>query len=423
LICDIAMLIDCLGTTEEFTTLFSDRSVLEAMLRFESALARAQARLGIIPQTAAASISAVTADKFDAAAIGCEARRSASVAIPFVQVLRSQAETDFVHWGATSQDLIDTALVLLLVQARSVLRRGHERLSIALRKLSEEHKDTVMLARTLMQPASPITFGYKVALWYGGLARSWRTLSLSFVEGLLLQFGGASGTLAAYSERGPALAAELANELKLALAPPWHTERDRPAALVANLGIYTGVLGKIARDVTLLMQFEVGEVSETGGGSSAMPHKRNPSNSSVALAASVRVPALVAAYLGAMVQEHERAAGAWQSEWQTVGEIASSAGSALSAVAGLFESLKVHPERMRANLDATRGTVLSERAAMLLTPQLGREAAQRAVVDAIEKVHERRQPLENVLNINLGSTEEYLGSSEVFRRKLLEDVE
>jgi 3-carboxy-cis,cis-muconate cycloisomerase len=417
------MLIDCLGTTEEFATLFSDRSVLEAMLRFETSLARAQARLGIIPRTAAESISAVAADKFEPAAIAREARRSATVAIPFVQALRSLTETDFVHWGATSQDLIDTALVLLLVQARSVLRRDHERLSAALRKLSEEHKDTVMLARTLMQPASPITFGYKVALWYGGLARSWRTLSQSFNEGLLLQFGGASGTLAAFADRGTALAAELANELNLTVAPPWHTERDRLAALVANLGIYTGALGKIARDVTLLMQFEVGELSEAGGGSSAMPHKRNPTNSSVALAASARAPALVAAYLGAMVQEHERAAGAWQSEWQTVAEIVSSAGSAVAAIAGLFENLKIHPERMRANLDATHGTVLSERAAILLIPQLGREAAQGAVADAVKKVHERRQPLESILNINLGSAEEYLGSSEVFRRKLLEDVE
>jgi 3-carboxy-cis,cis-muconate cycloisomerase len=417
------MLIDCLGTTEEFATLFSDRSVLEAMLRFESALACAQARLGIIPQTAAASISAVTADNFDGTAIAREARRSATVAIPFVQALRSHADTDFVHWGATSQDLIDTTLVLLLAQSRGVLRSYHERLSASLRKLSEEHKGSVMFARTLMQPASPITFGYKVALWYGGLTRSWRALSQSFDKALLIQFGGASGTLAAYEERGPELAAEVAKELNLALAPPWHTERDRLAALVANLGIYTGALGKIARDVTLLMQFEVGEVSEAGGGSSAMPHKRNPSNSCVAIAASTRVPALVSAYLGAMVQEHERAAGAWQSEWQTVAEIVSSAGSALAAVAGLFESLKIHPERMRANLDATHGTVLSEKAAMSLTPKLGREAAQRAVADAIEKVHERRQPLENILNINLGSAEDYLGSSEVFRRKLLEDLE
>jgi 3-carboxy-cis,cis-muconate cycloisomerase len=417
------MLIDCLGTTEEFAALFSDRSVLGAMLQFEAALARAQARLGMIPQTAAESISAVTAEKFDAAAIAREARSSASVAIPFVQALKTHADTDFVHWGATSQDVIDSALILLLAQAREILRRDHERLRTALRTLSDKHKDTVMLARTLMQPASPMTFGYKVALWYGGVARSWLRLSQSFDHALLLQFGGASGTLAAYRDRGLALAAELAGDLNLTTAPPWHTCRDRLAALVANLGIYTGSLGKIARDVTLLMQFEVGEVSETGGGSSAMPHKRNPASSAVALAASGRVPALVAAYLASMVQEHERATGPWQGEWQTMAEIVCSTGSALAAVAGLFGTLRVHPERMRANLDATYGGVLSEKAAILLTPQLGRDAAQRAVADAVQKAHERQQPLENILNINLGSVEDYLGSSEIFRRKLLDDLE
>jgi 3-carboxy-cis,cis-muconate cycloisomerase len=376
----------------------------------------------MIPQSAADAISAVRADKFDANAIARQARTSASVAIPFVQKLKAHSETDFAHWGATSQDVMDTTLVLLLSKAKDILQRDHDRLSAALRKLSEQHKDTVMLARTLMQPASPITFGYKVALWYGGVDRSWRRLLRSFNDVLLLQFGGASGTLAAYGDRGPALAAEVSKELNLAAAPPWHTQRDRLAALVANLGIYTGSLGKIARDVTLLMQFEVGEVSESGGGSSAMPHKRNPSGSVVAAAAAARVPALVAAYLAAIVQEHERASGSWQSEWQTVAEVVSATGSAVSAVAGVAETLKVHAERMRVNLDATYGTVLSEKAAIVLAPQLGSEA-QRAVADAVKQAYERRQSLESILDINLGRAEDYLGSAEIFRRKLLEDVE
>jgi 3-carboxy-cis,cis-muconate cycloisomerase len=345
------------------------------------------------------------------------------VAIPFVQALKIHAGTEFAHWGATSQDVIDTSLILLLADAKGILRHDHERLRTALRQLSEEHKSTVMLARTLMQPASPITFGYKVALWYGGLERSWRGLTQAFDNGLVLQFGGASGTLAAYGDRGPELAADLAKDLNLAATPPWHTHRDRLAALVANLGIYTGTLGKIAHDVTLLMQFEVGELSEAGGGSSAMPHKRNPSASAVALAAATRAPGLVGTYLSAMVQEHERAAGAWQSEWQTVAEIVCSTGSALAAVAGLFETVKVHPERMRANLDATHDAVLSEKAAMLLAPKLGREAAQQAVADGVKKANQHQQGLADVLNIDLGRPEDYLGSTEIFRRKLLEDVE
>jgi 3-carboxy-cis,cis-muconate cycloisomerase len=417
------MLIDCLGTTEEFATLFSDHSVLKAMLRFEAALARSQARLGMIPQGAADAISAVTADSFNADALARDARHSATVAIPFIQALKSQAGNDFVHWGSTSQDLLDTTLVLLLAEANGIVRRDHDRLSAALRNLSERHKDTVMLARTLMQPASPMTFGYKVALWYGGVRRGWHRLSNSFDDALRLQFGGASGTLAAYGDRGPALAADLARELKLDPAIPWHTHRDRLASLVANVGIYSGSLGKIARDVTLLMQFEVGEVSEAGGGSSAMPHKRNPSGSAIALAASARVPGLVAAYLGSMVQEHERAAGSWQSEWQTVSEIVSAAGSALSAVAGMIQTLRVNPERMRTNLEATSGAILSEKAAILLEPELGRDAAQRAVADAVQKARDHRQPLEDILNIKLGRAEDYLGASEVFRRNLLDHVE
>ena len=417
------MLIDCLGTTEEFSELFSDRSMLDAMLRFEAALARAQARLGIIPQSAADSISAVTADKFDVATIAREARDSASVVIPFVRMLRTQPGGDLAHFGATSQDVVDTALVLLLVRAKDVLEADHLRLSRALRTLSERHKDTVMLGRTLLQPASPITFGYKVANWYGGVSRSWKRVCQGFDQTLLVQFGGASGTLAAYGDRGLELGVELAAELNLGFAPPWHTHRDRLAALVADLAIYTGCLGKIARDVALLMQFEVGEVSESGGESSAMPHKRNPSGSAIALAAAARVPALAGAYLGAMVQEHERAAGAWQSEWQIVAAIVSASGSALAAMAVSVESLQVFPERMRANLDATRGAVLSEKALAILAPRLGGGRAHEAVANAVEKAQKEGRTLGEILNVALGDAQDYLGASEMFRRKILEDSE
>jgi 3-carboxy-cis,cis-muconate cycloisomerase len=353
-----ARLLASLGTTEEFADLFSDSSVLEALLAFESALARAQACLGLIPQSAAAAISrAAVADGFDAAAIAREARQSATIALPLVNALAARVrEIDepsarFVHWGATSQDAIDTAIVLLLGRAQGILARDHARLAQSLRALSERHAGTVMLARTLLQPAPPITFGLKAAGWYGAVERSWKRLQGAFGEALLLQFGGVAGTLAAYGADGVALAGQVAKELRLPVSgAPWHTHRDRLAALAAHCGIYTGALGKIARDIALLMQQEVAEAAEPGGGSSAMPNKRNPSGCAIALAAANRTPGLVAAFLAGMVQEHERAVGGWQAEWQTLAGLVEATGSALAAVAGAIEGLTVYPDRMLANL-------------------------------------------------------------------------
>jgi 3-carboxy-cis,cis-muconate cycloisomerase len=353
-----ARLLASLGTTEEFADLFSDSSVLEALLAFESALARAQACLGLIPQSAAAAISrAAVADGFDAAAIAREARQSATIALPLVNALAARVrEIDepsarFVHWGATSQDAIDTAIVLLLGRAQGILARDHARLAQSLRALSERHAGTVMLARTLLQPAPPITFGLKAAGWYGAVERSWKRLQGAFGEALLLQFGGVAGTLAAYGADGPALAGQLGKELRLPVSgAPWHAHRDRLAALAAHCGIYTGALGKIARDIALLMQHEVAEAAEPGGGSSAMPNKRNPSGCAIALAAANRTPGLVAAFLAGMVQEHERAVGGWQAEWQTLAGLVEATGSALAAVAGAIEGLTVYPDRMLANL-------------------------------------------------------------------------
>lgn len=424
-------LIECLGTTEELAEVFSDRALMESMLRFEAALAKAQARVGVIPPHAAESISgAAVADKFDPAQLAREARESATLVIPLVKALiarvreTDESASDFVHWGATSQDVIDTAMVMLLRRAMEVLVRDHQRLRNALRVLSDRHAGTVMLARTLLQPAAPITFGYKTAGWYGAIQRSWRRVEVSFEDALRLQFGGASGTLASYGSQAVALTEQLAKELDLpAPVAPWHTHRDRLAAVVTACGIYTGSLGKIARDLVLLMQFEVGEVSEPGGGSSAMPHKRNPAGSVIALAAAARVPGLVATYLSLMVQEHERAAGGWQAEWQTIAEIVGATGSALAAVADSIENLEVHPDRMLANLEATHGAVLSERAVMLLTKDLGRSAAKEKVAAALRKVVETGQSLEDVLGFPLGRWEDCLGSAVRFQQELLKDSE
>jgi 3-carboxy-cis,cis-muconate cycloisomerase len=436
-------LLESLATTEELADLFSDRSVLEALLAFESALARAQAHLGLIPPAASDAIaSAAVAENFDAAEIARDARKSASLAIPLVKALNARVhELDaqsapFVHWGATSQDAIDTAMVLLLGRAQTILARDHARLAQSLRQLSERHADTIMLARTLLQPAPPITFGYKVAGWYGATQRSWRRVCVSFHDALTLQFGGASGTLAAYGSDGPALARELAAELHLTTAgAPWHAQRDRLAALVAHCGIYTGALAKMARDISLLMQQEVGELAEAGGGSSAMPNKQNPSGCVIALAAANRTPGLVAAFLSGMVVEHERGAGGWQAEWPSLAGIVEASGSALAAMCGVVESLAVHPGRMRANLAATQGVIFAEKANLLLAPKLGRDRAQALLADAARDAIQTNRPMLEILQgnpqiasiltpeqlANLDRPEDYLGAAEHFRKILLED--
>lgn len=353
-------LIECLVSTDEMADLFSDRAVLEAMLRFEVGLARAQARLGLIPARAAESIArAADPDQFDTAVLARDARRSATPVVPLVDALtervRAIEPTDaaFVHLGTTSQDVADTALVLMLRRAEGVLTGDHERLTRALRELSGRHAATVMVARTLLQPAQATTFGYKVALSLASIQRSWRDLRGALAGAIQLQFGGAAGTLAAYAD-AHALAAELGRELELPVPlAPWHTHRDRLASAVASLGIYGASLAKLARDLTLLMQVEVGEVSEPGGRSSSMPHKRNPAGSVVALASFARIPGLVGTYLSLMVQEHERAAGHWQAEWRTVANVVTGTASALAAVADAVEHLEVRQDRMRANVEST----------------------------------------------------------------------
>jgi len=420
-------LLRALTTTEDLADLFSDTTVLESLLAFETALARAQARLGMIPQSASAATErAAVVEGFDAASISRQARQSASIAIPLVDALTARvhaADADasrFVHWGATSQDAIDSAMTLILRRAQTVLAADHARLERSLRALSDQHAHTVMLARTLLQPAPPITFGYKVAGWYGAIHRSWRRLCGAFAEAVVLQFGGAAGTLASYGTQGLALARELSQELGLPLCEaPWHAHRDRLAALVAHCGIYAGALGKIARDIALLMQAEVGEVAEAGGGSSAMPHKRNPSGCVIVLADATRIPGLVAAFLAGMVQEHERAAGGWQAEWVTVADVIEATGSALAAAAGVIDGLSVFPDRMRANLDDTYGAVFAERVSMLLTPKLGRAAAHTLSKDWRDNREVAALLTAEQLE-SVGRAEDYLGAAEEFRRRLLE---
>jgi 3-carboxy-cis,cis-muconate cycloisomerase len=434
-------LIDCLATTDVLAPLFSDASVLQAMLDFEVALARAAARAGAIPEQAADAIArAARADGLDAAVIAREARQSSTPAIPFVKALREQVRAAdagsarFVHWGATSQDVTDTALILLLKQARIVMAQDHARLESALRQLSDAHAHTVMLGRTLLQPATPITFGLKAAGWYAAVTRAWSRLSEAWDRAMVVQFGGAAGTRAAAGEHAAAMAKTVAAELGLASAAPWHTDRDRLGALMTSLGLYTAALGKMARDVALLMQAEVGELSEPGGGSSTMPHKQNPSGCTVTLAAVTRMPGLVATFLAGMLQEHERSVGGSQAEWSTVAEAVQTSGCALASMAAVVASLTVDPARMRANIGATNGVIFAERAAMLLTPTLGRETAQKIVATAIAGSRATARPFGDVLRempavsgalsasdlLEIDEPERHLGAAETLRRELLD---
>lgn len=436
-------LIDSLATTDALSALFSDRSVLQACLDVEAALAAAEARAGVIPQRAADAIrQAAKAEHFDPTAIAGAARESGTIVIPLVQALTARVNdldpesSRFVHFGATSQDIADSALVLLLQQARTIVAADHARLTHALRTLSDRHSGTVMLARTLLQPAPPITFGLKVAHWLSSAVRSWKCVAAAFDEASAVQFGGASGTLAALGPKAQDVRRSLAAELGLSdPGAPWHTDRGRLAALVSALAIYGAALGKIARDISLLMQDEVGEAAEPGGGSSTMPHKRNPSGCAIVLAAAVRLPSLAASFLTAMVQEHERGLGGWHAEWPIITSAVQAAGASAAALAGVASTLSVSPDRMRANIERTNGAIFAERIVMLATPAAGKDAAQALAATALARSRESGQRLDEVLKTlpdvsallssaqieSILVPEEYLGEAEAFRQKLLSE--
>ena len=437
-----ARLIEALSTTEPLADVFSDETILRTMLDFEVALAKAEARVGIIPQRAARAIAAAArTEDFDLAALARATLRAGTPGIPIAKALteavrrKDASAAGFVHWGATSQDVADTALVLLLKQARPILAKDLAALTTALRRLSDRHKNTIMLGRTLLQPAPPITFGLKVSGWLSAIERSRSKLEEAFSDAMVLQFGGAAGTLAALGDEGPAVARSLADELGLACPEaPWHTQRDRLASLGCACGVLIGSLGKMARDISLLMQNEIAEVSESGGrgrgGSSTMPHKRNPIACALTLAAAARVPHLVAAFLSAMPQEHERGIGGWQAEWPIVASVVQSTGVATSSMAEAADGLKVNVARMRANLKATEGLIFAERAMMLLAPTIGRDAAHQLIESAVrQSVTEGRGFADTLAQMpevtayldrrtlrKLESAQEYLGSVEEFRR-------
>jgi 3-carboxy-cis,cis-muconate cycloisomerase len=386
-----------------------DRARLQRMLDFEVALARAEAALGIVPALAIDAIAkAARTEHYDLATLGQEAVVSGNIAIPLIQALTAEvAKADptaarYVHWGATSQDVIDTALVLDLKAAVDALMTDLNRAVDGFTALAGRHRRTATVGRTWMQHALPMPFGLKLAGYAAALARSRERLRRLRREALVLQFGGAVGTLAALNERGLDVAERLAALLDLSLPDaPWHGHRDRLAEVASAFAILTGTCGKIARDVSLLMQTDVGEAFEPAapgrGGSSTMPHKRNPTAAAAALAAATIAPNLVATILAAQVQEHERGLGSWQAEWPTFPALALITSGALNAVADIAQGLEVDSERMRANLDATRGLIMAEAVSFALAAKIGKPEAHKIVEEASRKASAAKRDLQDVL--------------------------
>jgi 3-carboxy-cis,cis-muconate cycloisomerase len=345
-----------------------DRAWLQAMLDVEAALARAQAAAGLVAHEHADAITAACrAERYDVDALGAAAAAVGNPAAPLVRALRAEvgdpAAAD-VHRGATSQDIVDSAAMLIARRALEPLLDDLRGAGAAAARLASEHRATVMAGRTLLQQAVPVTFGLKAAGWLVGLDEAAQRLDAVRLTRLAVQLGGAAGTLAALGQTGIDVLSRLARELELAEPViPWHTTRTRLAELAAALGEASGAAAKAAGDVVLLAQTEVGEVREGGaerGGSSAMPHKHNPVAAISALAGARQAPGLVANLLSAMEHEHERAAGAWHAEWAPLRELLRSTGSAAAWLRVCLEQLEVDPERMRANLD---DALLAERVA------------------------------------------------------------
>ncbi len=400
-------LFDPLFGDPDLTEPLSDRARIQAMLDVEAALALASARVGLTPVAAVAPIRhAAAVEYYDLTAIGQGAAKAGNLAIPLVAALTErvrQADPEaarWVHWGATSQDIIDTGLALQLQRAVPVVVMRLEQAARAAAGLAQRHARTPMAGRTWLQHATPITFGLRAAGWCDALSRAATRLAASLDEAAVLQLGGASGNLAGFGREGLRLADELGRELGLQVPEaPWHTQRDRLAELAAALGIGAGVGGKIGRDIGLMAQTEVSEAGEAKPGtSSAMPQKRNPVGASVAIAAALRAPGLVATILAAMPQEQERGLGGWQAEWETLPDLIRIAGGGARAIATTLESLAIDPGRMRANLGLTEGQISTEAVALALGALIGRSKAHAIVARAVDRAVAEARDLAGVLH-------------------------
>jgi 3-carboxy-cis,cis-muconate cycloisomerase len=385
---------DALFTTTQMAETFSGEARLQRMLDFEAALARAESRAGVIPDVAGADITEVCrAELFDVPALYREATVSGTPLIPLVRMLTElvpDRSRGFVHWGATSQDAIDTGMVLQVRDGLGRLIEGLVAVGEACALLAERHRDTAMPGRTWLQHALPVTFGLKAAHWLAMTSRRIRALQQVRSDISLVQLGGGAGTLASLGGDGTRVTELLGEEMGLAVPElPWHTDRDRIAEVVASLGIVAGSMAKIAGDVALLMQTEVAEAAQTGaggrGGSSTMPQKKNPLDAALVSGAARLAFATVPVALSSMIAEHERALGGWQAEWSAVPDSFRFTAGGVERTRSIVAGLEVDPERMRSNLDVTGGQIMSEALMMTLAPHVGRDEAYRIVASAGER--------------------------------------
>ncbi len=402
-------LFDAYFSQPAMSAIFSDHGRLQGMLDFEAALASAQASTGLIPAEVVGDIQASChAELFDFAELAVAIGNAGNSAIPLVKALGKKIAAHnptaerYVHMGATSQDVMDTGLVLQLRDAITIIEADLADLAQSLATQAQRYAATPLAGRTWLQQATPVTLGMKIAGWLGAVTRHRQRLSELKPRLLSLQFGGASGTLAALGDQALPVSEALAHELKLNLPEqPWHTQRDRLVEFAGWLGLIAGSLGKVGRDISLLMQTEVGEVFEPAaagkGGSSTMPHKRNPVGAAVMISAAVRAPGLVATMFAAMPQEHERSLGLWHAEWETLPELCCLVSGSLQQALQVVPELEVDAQRMLTNLDATQGLVLAEAVSIALARRLGRDTAHHLIEQCCRRAVQQGIHLRDVL--------------------------
>jgi 3-carboxy-cis,cis-muconate cycloisomerase len=440
-------LFDPYFTQTAMRAIFSDHGRVQGMLDFEAALARAEAYVGAIPEEVVDAIcTACDAHLYDFYALSVAIGNSGNSAIPLVKALgreiarTSETAERFVHMGATSQDVMDTGLVLQLRRAIVLLEKDLATLGDGLAQQAQRHAAVPMPGRTWLQQATPVTLGAKIAGWLGAITRHRERLNEIKPRVLSLQFGGASGSLAALGEMAFPVAEALAQELHLTLPDqPWHTQRDRLVEFAGLLGLIAGSLGKIGRDISLLMQTETGELFEPAaagkGGSSTMPHKRNPVGAAVMISAATRAPGLVSTMFSAMPQEHERSLGLWHAEWETLPELFCLVSGSLQQALAVVPGLEVDAERMLKNLDLTHGLVLAEAVSIALSQRIGRDAAHHLIERCCRHAVEQGKHLREVLGAepavtaqlseqaldNLLNPAQYLGQSKRWVKRAVAD--
>ncbi|QHD00861.1 3-carboxy-cis,cis-muconate cycloisomerase [Pseudomonas sp. S04] len=403
-------LFDSYFTQSAMREIFSDRGRVQGMLDFEAALARAEAGIKLIPPEVVADIvAACRAERYDFDALAIAIGSAGNSAIPLVKALgkevagQNPAAERYVHLGATSQDAMDSGLVLQLRAAIELLEGDMAQLADVLAQQALRYAGTPMVGRTWLQQATPVTLGMKIAGWLGAITRHRQRLVEIKPRLLCLQFGGASGSLAALGDQAFVVAQALATELKLNLPEqPWHTQRDRLVEFASLLGMIAGSLGKVGRDLSLLMQTEVGEVFEPTaqgkGGSSTMPHKRNPVGAAVMIGAATRAPGLVSTMFAAMPQEHERSLGLWHAEWETLPQLCCLVSGSLQQALQVVPWLEVDAERMLHNLQLSQGLVLAEAVSIALAQRIGRDAAHHLIEQCCRRAVEQGVHLREVLD-------------------------